>query len=822
MSRDTKKAEAFWKHLEPLQGALERYCRRSVYDQNAVEAAPARSWFFFGRAVLLAASVLIAVCGIVWYLADDSSHDGSSPHLAALSAAMHDKLVTGREPVELASRSDLEVESYLRRQVYIPIYRQPGANTIQIVDAINDRLARILARLKEMNADDPKMQSLVLSVVMDQSVGVRKSIRGLQMEALLGALLCAVVVILFLRHWRLTLIILTAIPLSILAAIIGLFYTGDTLNAMTLGGMALAVGILIDQSIVVLENIVRHGRMGKSPVEAAVDGTREVAMAILVSTITFCIVFYPVVFLSGTAKFLFTPLAVSVMFAIVASYLVAIFFVPVCGAKLLAGGRASRNTGDSEDQGWLAPVVKGYGWLLRRTLRWKWTVLAGSVLIFAGSMLLFFRIGQELFPPVDSAQFTMYVRLPSGTRIENTEETITRLERVIIDRLGEPDPAFALGEEQHPDSHLQILISNIGVLMDWPAAYTPNTGPMDAFVLVQLKDKRGRPGVFDLVTELRRELRDQFPSVEIAFDTGGMMTAALNMGEPSPLHFQVTGSDLHTAQRIARIVKQEAEKVPGTADVRIAQRLDYPVLNIEMDRVLAAYQGVTVDDTMENVVSATNSSINFEPAFWIDPKNGNHYFLGVQYQERDINSLDTLRNIPITGEASVRPALLRNIASIEQATGPAVINHRNITRATDLYANVLPDYDAGTVVTGTSLNIQSLMGIIMMMGIVVEYSIVLLDFADHRVEEGASPEQAVYEAAIVRFRPILMTSVTTIMAMLPMAIGFSGSGADQSLAIAIVGGVAAATLLPKFVVPCMYTIVKRPPRAVAAVQPAGQ
>lgn len=807
------------------------------------------------------------------------------------------------------------------RQVYIPIYRQPGANTIQIVDAINDRLARILARLKEMNADDPKMQSLVLSVVMDQSVGVRKSIHGLQMEALLGALLCAVVVILFLRQWRLTLIILTAIPLSILAAIIGLFYTGDTLNAMTLGGMALAVGILIDQSIVVLENIVRHGRMGKSPVEAALDGTREVAMAILVSTITFCIVFYPIVFLSGIPKFLFTPLARSVMFAIVASYLVAIFFVPVCGAKLLAGGGASGKAGDSEDHGWLTPVVKGYGWLLLRTLRWKWTVLCGSVLIFAGSMLLFLRTGQELFPPVDSAQFTMYVRLPSGTRIENTEETITRIERVIIDRLGEPDPAFALGDEQHPKSHLQILISNIGVLMDWPAAYTPNTGPMDAFVLVQLKDKRGRPGVFDLVTELRREMRDQFPGVELAFDTGGMLTAALNMGEPSPLHFQVTGSDLHTAQKIARIVKQEAETVPGTADVRIAQRLDYPVLNVEMDRVLAAYQGVTVDDTMKNVVSATNSSINFEPAFWIDPKNGNHYFLGVQYRERDINSLDTLRNIPITGEASVRPVLLRNIASIEQATGPAVINHRNITRATDLYANVLPGYDAGTVVaeierrlednaelglvphqterglvydlaggefggkgyalemqgevkslrqafdqfafgmaigavliflvmvallrsfatpwvvmatiplglvgvavalwaTGTSLNIQSLMGIIMMMGIVVEYSIVLLDFADRRVDEGASPEQAVYEAAIVRFRPILMTSVTTIMAMLPMAIGFSGSGADQSLAIAIVGGVAAATLLPKFVVPCMYSVVKRPPRAVAALQPA--
>jgi multidrug efflux pump subunit AcrB len=197
------------------------------------------------------------------------------------------------------------------RQVYIPIYRQPGANTIEIVDAIKDRLARILNRLKEMNSDDPKMQSLVLSVVMDQSIGVRKSITGLQIAAGLGALLAGLVVLVFLRSFRSALVIFLAIPLSILAAIIGLFYTGDTVNAMTLGGLALAVGILVDQSIVVLENVVRHAQMGKSPVQAALDGAREVAMPIFVSTITFCVVFFPIVFLSGIAKFLFTPLAVA-------------------------------------------------------------------------------------------------------------------------------------------------------------------------------------------------------------------------------------------------------------------------------------------------------------------------------------------------------------------------------------------------------------------------------------------------------------------------------------------------------------------------------
>jgi multidrug efflux pump subunit AcrB len=798
------------------------------------------------------------------------------------------------------------------RQVYIPIYRQPGANTIEIVDAIKDRLSRILARLKEMNSDDPKMQSLVLSVVMDQSVGVRQSIRGLQIAGALGAILAGLVVIVFLRDLRSSLIIFLAIPLSILAAIIGLFYSGDTVNAMTLGGLALAIGILVDQSIVVLENVMRHAQMGKEPFEAALDGTREVALPILVSTVTFCVVFYPVVFLSGMAKFLFTPLAIACTVAILASCLIAMTLVPAYCARFLR----VRENGVSPDAGGgehESAIMGVFGRALEALITLRYWVVGGAAALFVGALLLLLNMGQELFPPVDSGQFTMYVRLPSGTRIEKTEESIKGIERVLIDRLGEPDPAFGLGQEQHPDSALQILISNIGVLMDWPAAYTPNTGSMDAFVLVQLKDKRGCPGVFDLVTELRGELRDKFPGVEFAFDTGGMMTAALNMGEPSPIHFQITGSNLDTAQEIARLVKHEAQQVPGTADVRIAQRMDYPVLNVDMDRVLAAYQGVNVDDTMKNVVSATNSSINFQPAFWIDPKNGNHYFFGVQYREEDINSLDTLRNIPITGEGSVRPVPLRNIANIEQTTGPAVINHRNITRATDVYANLLPGYDAGSVVaaiehrlednfelklvaqktergrtydvagpkflgkgyavemqgevrsmresfgqfsqglliavllvylvmvaqfssftdpfiilltvplgfiglvsllffTGTHLSIMAFMGIIMMVGIVVEYSIILVDFANQRLEQGLSVREAILDATKLRLRPILMTSLTTWLALVPMAIGFGGGDANIPLARAIIGGVLGATVLSLVVLPCLYVMMKRVPR----------
>jgi len=802
------------------------------------------------------------------------------------------------------------------RQVYIPIYRQPGANTIEIVDAIKGRLSQILSRLKEMNAGDPKMQSLILSVVMDQSVGVRESIGGLQLAAGLGALLAGLVVLIFLRSLRMTAIIVLAIPLSILIAIIGLYYTGDTINAMTLGGLALAVGILVDQAIVVLENIVRHIDMGKKPVDAALDGAREVAMPIFVSTLTFVIVFYPVVFLSGLARFLFTPLAVAASIAIVGSYVISLTLVPAYCARFLRGKK-------SEVEATSEPLASSrYSRLLTYLIRFRVPTVLASVLLLAVAVFGMTRMGTELFPPVDPGQFTIYARMPSGTRIERTEETVAQIEKVLIEEIGRPDPGFALGEEQHPDSNLQILISNIGVLMDWPAAYTPNTGPMDAFMLVQLKGKSGHAPTFDLVQDLRRRLTEEFPQVELAFDTGGMMTAALNLGEPSPIHFQITGSNLHTAQDIARLIQHEARQVQGAVDVRIAQRMDYPILEVEMDRTLAAYQGVTVDDVMKNLVSATNSSINFEPAFWIDESNGNHYFMGVQYFEEDINSLDTLRNIPITGGDSPRPALLRNVAEIHQSTGPAVINHRNITRATDVYVNVLPGYDVGSVVaaieerlennpelgarptstargsayeitgpdfagkgyllemqgevrsmresfqqftggliiaailvylvmvaqfksfvdpfvimltvplgfvgvvallwaTGTNLSIMTFMGIIMMVGIVVEYSIVLVHFANQRLEEGATPTEAILAAGNVRVRPILMTSLTTALALLPMAIGLGGGDANVPLARTIIGGVVGATVLTLLVVPCLYVMFKRTSKRLPTPELAG-
>lgn len=789
-----------------------------------------------------------------------------------------------------------------RRQVYIPIYRQPGANTIQIVDSIRSRLARILQRLREMDA---RAADLSLEVVLDQSVYVRNSINTLQLAALLGAVLAGLIVFLFLRSFRLTAGIMLVIPLSVLGAFIGLYYSKSTINTMTLAGLALAIGILIDQSIVVLENTVRHRSLGKSPYQAALDGAREVWSPLLVATLTFMAVFYPIVFLSGTAKYLFTPLALAASFAIITSYLLSITLIPAYCARFLPELKPSDGAGVKP----ASALERNYNRLLERVLKRRGATISVAATAFLLALFLLYNTGTELFPRIDAGQFTIFARMPTGTRIEVTEETIKQVEQHIIELIGEPDPEYPK-LEQHKDSELQILISNIGVLMDWPAAYTPNTGAMDAFLLVQLKRKFFSRGTFEIVEILRRELGGKFPDVEFAFDTGGMLTAALNFGEPSPVHIQVSGSNYETAHEIAQIIAGEIKESPGAVDVRIAQRLDYPIVKVSVDRVKCAYLGLTMEDVIKNMVTATNSSVNFDPAFWIDHRNGNHYFIGAQYTEESLNSFETIRDIPLINRNTGEVVPLRNVATFERTTGPAVINHRDITRVIDIYANVKPGWVLGDLVadiekrlassreiaplarkssrgkyyevsgetyqgkgysfttsgeiqvmqssfsqfglglflaivlvylimvgqfrsfldplivltavplgligvagtlffTGSTLNIQSFMGTIMMVGIVVEYSILLVDFANRRVEQGVPIELAVREAGAVRLRPIMMTSLTTVLALTPMGLGLGGGESNIPLARSIIGAVLAAAILSLFVVPVIYVSLKR-------------
>ena len=816
--------------------------------------------------------------------------------------------IRGETPVLVRDVASVEDSSQIqtnvvringRRQVYIPIYRQPGANTIEIVSSIEGNLERILQRLKEM---DPTARDLSIEVVLDQSVYVRNSLRALQLEGFLGAGFAALIVLLFLRRLRSTVLVLISLPLAILAAMTGLYFTGATLNTMTIGGLALVVGILIDQAIVVVEAIVRHVEEGQTPFAAARRGASEVAVPVFVSTVTFCIVFFPVTYLSGMASYLFSPVALAATLAMGASFLFSVTLVPAFCARVLKG------TAQGSGQTPRGRLSTAYQELVRRLLPRRLAVVVGAGMLLALSLVLLRSTGTELFPAVDAGQFQIMVRLPSGTRIENTEARLAEIEAFLIQEIGEPDPWAA---ERHPESDLRMLISNIGVLMDWPAAYTPNTGPMDAFVLVQLKGKPGRPGTFEYVSRLRPQLNERFREVEFSFDTGGMLTAALNQGEPAPIHVQVSGSNLDTSHRIARIISDRAAQMPGIADVRIAQRMDYPILDIEIDRVKAALAGVEVEDVMKNLVTATNSSIGFDPAFWIDQRNGNHYFIGAQYSEADLVSLDTLRDIPVSGKAGAAPVPMRTLVDIRRKTGPATISHRNITRVIDVYAAVLPGYDIGGVVAefeaalgaspelqpvqreedrgsyfevagpefadagysyrltgevatmresldqflrgfalavvlvylvlvlqfrsfrdplivilavplgligvgwflylgGNALSMMSAMGIIMMVGLVVAYSILLVDFADRRMAAGASVRVAISEAAGVRLRPVLMTSLTTILALTPMAVGGAGAEANVPLARAIIGGVLSAAALTLVVVPCLYVMLKRP------------
>lgn len=762
-----------------------------------------------------------------------------------------------------------------RREVYIPIYRQPGANTIQVVEGVKTALAKIKARIPS---------GIDLRVIFDQSIYVRRSLSSLEKETALGAVLAALMILIFLGSARFTFVVFLTIPLSLLAALIGLYATGNTLNSMTLGGLALAVGRLVDDSIVVLENTVRHLRIGKPPLNAAQEAAEEVAMPVVVSTITTIVVFFPVVFLAGLGKFLFTPLALSVAFAMAASYVLAMTLVPAYCARFLHPGQQTQHsevTGSANVFARLAAKLEGlkeiYEHWLRKALARRETVLVIAAAAFAIALASYPFLGKELFPAIDAGQFTILVRAPSGTRIELSEALGSRVEAAVRHVI--------------PQRDMNTIVTNTGVLYDWPAAYTPNAGPGDTFLNVQLS-KHHATSSQEYVRRLRRRLPQEFPGVSFAFDTGGLLSAALSGGLPSPLDIQVSGNSFEVAHQIAEKIEDQVRQVPGAVDVRIQQRLDYPTLDIDVDRVKAAYLGLTQKDVVENIESAINSSVSFDPQFWIDDHNGNHYFLGVQYAEDEIRDETTLNNIPSTdsgpqGNASREPTLLRNIATITRSSSPLEVEHHDIARVTDVYANVdgrdiasvardiqrrlntihppagytvsirgevesmkesfsglglglamaivlvylvmvglfrsfldpliilfaVPLGFIGVIAilfaTGTTVNIQSYIGTIFMVGIAVSNSVLLVEFANRLRAAGTPLEEAVVRASSIRLRPILMTSAAAIVGLLPMAFTLgTGAEANVPLARAVVGGLSVSTLLTLFVVPALYITLK--------------
>lgn len=779
-----------------------------------------------------------------------------------------------------------------RRQVYIPIYRRPGANTIQVVEGVKESIPDIKSRLPGRGPEE-----LDLTVVADQSVYVRENINGLLWEAGLGGVLASLMILVFLGSIRSTGVIALTIPLSALAAVIGLYFTGQTLNAMTLGGLALVMGRLVDDALVDVENTFRHLEMGKPPRRAALDSATEIALPVLVATITTVAVFLPVVFLYGMGKYLFAPLAWTVTLAMFASYFLSRTISPAYCAYFL------RAEHDSAKRFWLFRVFdRGYeryrdsfGRTLRRALGHPYLVVLSCLLAFAASFLLYPRIGKELFPRIDAGQFLIGVRAPAGTRIEKTEEITQRAEAII--------------QREVPEHDRKMIVTNIGVLYDWPAGYTPNAGTMDATMLVELTPKNERKTLAqEYAGRLREVLRRELPEVQFYFDTGGLISSALNFGLPSPINIQIEGRNLKKQYAIAEELKRLVAEVPGAVDVRIQEALDYPILNIESDRTKMLYLGVTQETVAKNIMSATNSSTNFDPAFWLDSVMGNHYFVGVTYREGDITR-QSLRDTPIGRAANGQPILFQDVSRVAEETAPVEISHLNLARVFNLYANVA-DRDVGSVaadiqkkldawgkpvhgatikvpswavpnpdkpgetlsgftvrmrgevasmqesfaslgfglllailliylimvaqfrsfldpfiilfavplgfigvlimlyLTGTTLNVQSFMGVIFTVGIDVSNSVLLVEFANRlQRERGLGALEAAHEAAVVRLRPILMTSLAAVIGLLPMAL--RGGEANTPLARAVIGGLVASTLLTRFAVPCLYAIVKR-------------
>jgi HAE1 family hydrophobic/amphiphilic exporter-1 len=758
-----------------------------------------------------------------------------------------------------------------QRSVYIPVLKQGGANTIRVVDGVNSVLPEIVGMPVGMK----------LKAIFGQDTYIRAAIESLEHEAASGAVLASLMILIFLGSFRSTIAIFLSIPLSILAGAFGLMMSGSTINIMTLGGFALAIGRLVDDSTVVLENINRHLVAGKAPAVAAREGAEEVALPVLASTITTIIVFSPVMFLFGVAKSLFSALSLAVVLSMAASYVVAMTVVPIYCARFLTAADA-----EVAEHGATTGVfgrfmlayerfAAHYERLLARALDHKAAVIGTATALFAVSLLIFPLLGSELFPTTDSGQFIIQFRAPVGMRIELTEQLTEQLEDTIRSVI--------------PPSELSTVVSNIGLAAGFSSIYSPNSSSDSGIVMVALKSDH-KVSTWHYVDELKRILPRKIPQLRTFFSSGSIIDSVLNFGLAAPIDVQISGQRYSELFPIARNMARKLRGVPQVGGVFIPEESDYPTLRINVDRVRAARLGLTQRDVVSNVITALTSNQMIAPSIWIDPKNGNDYFLTAQYKESKIDSLETLRDIPVRSADGARShadaLLLRNVASITQETHPSEADHYNIQRVVDvlvapgsadmggtqtavqralagiklphgthiafrgsveameksfasfgigllmavvlLYLVMVAQFASfmdpfiimfavpmgliGVVwtlfLTGTTLNIESFMGIIAMVGIVVSNSILLVDFANQRRREGQELRSAVVESARIRMRPILMTALATVVGLMPMALKLgAGSEASAPLARAAAGGLAVSTVLTLFLVPAVYELV---------------
>lgn len=762
-----------------------------------------------------------------------------------------------------------------RNEVFVPIYRQRGSSSLRVVDGVRERLADMQSRL-------PK--GTMLDLVMDQTIAVRSSLGSLALEGVIGAVLVALMILLFLGDWRMTLIATLSIPLAILGAIIGLFATGNTLNTMTLGGLALAFGPLVDEAIVELENNHRHHRLGKNRIRSAIDGCREVLVPVMVSAATTFIVLTPLALMAGVAGFLFRPLTLAIGFAMLTSFLLSRTFVPMLCAKFLP----DHASGGDEDAALPAPLARlvravqsgldalaeCYRSALDRCLGQPRRTLTVIVGLFLLSLAMLPLLGREFFPEVDTGQILMRVRAPSNLRLDATEKRIKAVEASL--------------KQLVPANDRKLIVSEMGLNPDWSSAYTSNAGQQDAIIRLQLNPHRTRSAQA-YAADIRRAFlaNPAFADLRIDFNTGGMISTALNYGATSPIDIEITGGSAEASLQMARRIRDVVAMVPGTADVRVHQRNDAPYLVLDVDRAKAAAFGLSTEDVVQQVVVALNSSVSINRNFWIDSQSGNQYFVGVQYPEDADRTLEDVLTLPVKG----LQATCINLGSVVQprrTQGAVEINHASLHRVANVLVNLdgrdlghiageirqrlagLPvpdglritlkgeyelmgeaflDLSLGLILaillvyllqvmlfrswsgpgvillsvpmgfigviwmlllTGTALNIQSLMGTIFLVGVAVNNGVLLVEFANQRRREGHSATEAIRAAAATRFRPIIMTFLATVLALLPMAIGFGhGHEANIPLARAVVGGMLTSTALTLFLVPLMYTLLVR-------------
>ncbi|MBM3725642.1 MAG: efflux RND transporter permease subunit [Acidobacteria bacterium] len=568
------------------------------------------------------------------------------------------------------------------RGALLTVLKSGRASTLDIIERVQAGLTKILATLP------PEME---VKRLFDQSLFVRAAIDGVVREGAIAALLTGLMILVFLGSWRSTLIVCVSIPLSILTSLTILNWLGQTINVMTLGGLSLAVGILVDDATVEIENIHRNLHQGKGLFQSIIDGAQQIAVPTFVSTLSICIVFVPVVFLTGTAKYLFTPLAMAVVFAMLASYLLSRTLVPAMVNYLVAGeihryqGELGPNQKPDRSPIWLFHcwfdkqfdrLRDVYQRSLDWTLRHAMLCLFAFTLFAGGSFYLARFVGQDFFPEVDAGQFRLHVRAPAGTRIEETEQYFARVERII--------------RRIVPPPEIDTILDNIGLpYVGINLAYSDSgtNGSSDGEILVALK--RGNHGpTREYIQRIRHAVKEELPDVDLFFQPADMVSQILNFGLPAPIDIQIATRNLRAGYQAARDLQREVSRIPGATDVHIHQVMDYPEVKVNLDRVRAGQVGVTARDVASNLLVSLSGSGQVAPNYWLSPVNGVSYQVMVQTPTHRMAELADLENTPVTQQSVSQPQLLRNVSTIDRGVAMGMVSHYNVQPVFDVLANV--------------------------------------------------------------------------------------------------------------------------------------